>query len=132
HVSVEVVTDGITAANAAPLAGTADLIVDAVDVTTTRGLAAKYALHEAACAARRPTVSAYDLAYRQYVRVYDYRRGLPALGGRLDRLRQAATPAEALALLVPLWAVPPDFLAEAERLLDDPGASVSQLGCTAD
>jgi molybdopterin/thiamine biosynthesis adenylyltransferase len=131
-IDIEVHRQGITPANVADLTGRADLIVDAVDVTSLDGLAAKVALHEAAASARRVTVSAYDLAYRQYLRIYDYRPGLAPLAGRAARVRSVKTPMEALALLVPVHSIPLDLVAEVERLLDRPGASISQLGCTAD
>ena len=132
HVEIDVLQTGISSDNAALLCGRADLIIDAVDVTTLEGLSAKCALHEAAATARRPVVSAYDLAYRQYVRVWDYRRDERPLGGAVARIRAARTPMHALARLVPLWAIPYELLGEIERLQNDPGASISQLGCTAD
>lgn len=132
YVEIDVHQAGISADNAAQLCARADLIIDAVDVTTLDGLSAKCVLHEAAAAARRPVVSAYDLAYRQYVRVWDYRNGDQPLGGAIDRIRAARTPMHALAHLVPPWAIPYELLEEIERLQDDPGASISQLGCTAD
>jgi hypothetical protein len=103
-----------------------------VDVTSLEGLSAKVTLHEAAARARCPTISAYDLAFRQHVRIYDYsNRALP-LDGRAARVRSTKKPLEALALLVPVSAIPVDMVAEVERLLESPGASISQLGCTAD
>jgi molybdopterin/thiamine biosynthesis adenylyltransferase len=132
HVEVDVHETRISADNAAALCGRADLVIDAIDVTSLDGLSAKCTLHQAAAAARRPVVSAYDLAYRQYVRVWDYRRNERPLGGAVDRIRAAVTPMHALARLVPLWAIPYELLEEIERLQDDPGASISQLGCTAD
>jgi molybdopterin/thiamine biosynthesis adenylyltransferase len=132
HVEIDVHQTGISADNAAILCGGADLVIDAIDVTTLDGLSAKCALHEAAAAARRPVVSAYDLAYRQYIRVWDYRQNERPLGGAVARIRAARTPMHALARLVPLLAIPYELLEEIERLQDDPGASISQLGCTAD
>jgi molybdopterin/thiamine biosynthesis adenylyltransferase len=132
HAQVEIHEQGITPENAADLCRRASLIVDGVDVTSVSGLEAKYALHEAAAAARRVTVSAYDLAYRQFVRVYDYRRGHAPFDGKLPALRRAKTPMEALQLLVPVRAIPMDMVEEIERLLENPGESISQLGCTAD
>jgi molybdopterin/thiamine biosynthesis adenylyltransferase len=132
YLEIEVRREGITTENVDELAKRADIIIDAVDVTSLEGLAAKMSLHEAAARAGRPTVSAYDLAYRQYVRVYDYRRDPRPLGGRAARVRDSKTPMEALALLVPVWVIPVDMVPEVERLLESPGASISQLGCTAD
>ena len=39
---------------------------------------------------------------------------------------------QALSQLVPTTAIPYDLLEEIQRLLANPGASISQLGCTAD
>ena len=132
YAQVEVYKDGITPENAADLCRRASLVIDGVDVTSVSGLQAKYALHEAAAAERRVTISAYDLAYRQFVRVYDYRQNLAPFDGKLPALRRARTPMEALRLLVPVRAIPMDMVEEIERLLDNPGESISQLGCTAD
>jgi hypothetical protein len=123
---------GISATNAARFVAGADLIIDGVDVTSMEGLSAKLVLHEEAARGRCPTVSAYDLAYRQYVRVYDYRAGPDPLAGRLGDVRRSANPVEALAHLVPLWAIPLDLVGEIDRLLDEPGASIGQLGCASD
>jgi molybdopterin/thiamine biosynthesis adenylyltransferase len=131
-VDVEVRETGVSPDDAAALAERAEIIVDAIDVTSTEGLLAKCALHEAAAAERRPVISAYDLAYRQYVSVHDYRRGEAPLRGRIDAVRGARTPTDALALLIPFGAIPYELLGEIERLQDEPGASISQLGCTAD
>ena len=132
YLDLEVYETGISMQNAVEMTARADLIVDAIDVTSMEGLKAKCALHEAAAAASRPVISAYDLAYRQYVSIFDYRRLRSPLRGKLPRIRQALTPTEALAQLIPFTAIPYDLLEEIERLQDDPGASISQLGCAAD
>jgi molybdopterin/thiamine biosynthesis adenylyltransferase len=131
-VDVEVHEEGISSQNATSLCERASLIMDAVDVTTLEGLDAKCALHEAAAIARRPVISAYDLAYRQFVRIYDYRRPQRPLQGKIARIRRAKLPTDALALLIPFSALPYDMLGEIERLQKEPGASISQLGCAAD
>jgi molybdopterin/thiamine biosynthesis adenylyltransferase len=132
YLELEVDETGISPQNVGGMTARADLIIDAIDVTSMEGLLAKCALHEAAEAARRPVISAYDLAYRQYISISDYRRLRSPLHGKLDRVRQARTPTDALALLVPFHVIPYDLLSEIERLQDDPGASISQLGCAAD
>jgi molybdopterin/thiamine biosynthesis adenylyltransferase len=132
YLELEVREAGVSPDDAAALAERAELIIDAIDVTSMDGLRAKCALHEAAAAARRPVVSAYDLAYRQYVSVHDYRRAAAPLGGRLEKIRAARTPTDALARLIPAHVIPYELLEEIERLQDEPGASISQLGCAAD
>jgi molybdopterin/thiamine biosynthesis adenylyltransferase len=131
-VEVEVHEEGISSQNASAMCERAGLIIDAVDVTTLEGLSAKCALHEAAAIAGRPVISAYDLAYRQFVRVFDYRKPQRPLDGKIARIRRAKSPTEALALLIPSSAIPFEMLGEIERLQNEPGASISQLGCAAD
>ena len=131
-VRVDVDQEGVSNENADALVREADLIIDAIDVTTMSGLAAKCALHEAAAAAKKPVVSAYDLAYRQYVSISDYRRSRVPLHGKLPEIRMARTPTEALAILIPFRAIPYELLGEIKRLQDEPSASISQLGCAAD
>jgi tRNA threonylcarbamoyladenosine dehydratase len=132
YLDLEVHETGVSSQNVVELTARADLIIDAIDVTSMEGLSAKCALHEAAAAARRPVVSAYDLAYRQYVSIYDYRRLRAPLRGELNRVRKAQTPTEALARLIPFRAIPYELVEEIERLQGEPGASISQLGCAAD
>jgi len=132
YLEVDVNEEGVSAENVAALVGSADLIIDAIDVTSMQGLEAKCTLHEAAAAEKRPVISAYDLAYRQYVSISDYRRSAPLLGGKIDAVRKARTPTEALAQLIPFRAIPYELLGEIERLQDEPNASISQLGCAAD
>jgi len=132
YLDFEVHETGVSSQNVVGLTARADLIIDAIDVTSMEGLTAKCALHEAAAAARRPVVSAYDLAYRQYVSIYDYRRLRAPLRGELNRVRGAQTPTEALARLIPFGAIPYELVEEIERLQSEPGASISQLGCAAD
>jgi tRNA threonylcarbamoyladenosine dehydratase len=131
-VDVDVREDKISTENASALCERATLIIDAVDVTTIDGLSAKCSLHLAAARTRRPVISAYDLAYRQYVHVFDYRRSRKPLNGKIPAIRSARTPTDALAELIPFSAIPYEMLGEIERLHSEPGASVSQLGCAAD
>src|SRR5262249_50794516 len=126
YLEIGVHRQGITAENAMDLTKRANLIIDAVDVTSLEGLGGKVMWHEAAARAGCPSISAYDLAYRQYVRIYDYRRGLAPLAGRAARVRDSKTPMQALALLVPIRVIPVDMIAEIRRLLAHPGASISQ------
>ncbi|MGI9091726.1 MAG: ThiF family adenylyltransferase [Gemmatimonadaceae bacterium] len=132
YLELDVDETGVSPQNAAAMAARADLIIDAIDVTSMEGLRAKCTLHEAAAAARRPVISAYDLAYRQYVCIFDYRRLRAPLRGKMDRVRKARKPTDALAQLIPFWVIPYELLKEIERLQDEPNASISQLGCAAD
>jgi molybdopterin/thiamine biosynthesis adenylyltransferase len=132
YLDLEVNEAGISSQNVVGLVARATLIIDAIDVTSMEGLKAKCDLHESAAGARRPVISAYDLAYRQYVSVSDYRRLRSPLHGKLSRVRKARTPTDALAVLVPLGVVPYELLGEIERIQNEPNASISQLGCAAD
>jgi molybdopterin/thiamine biosynthesis adenylyltransferase len=132
YLELDVDETGISPQNAESMVARADLIIDAIDVTSMEGLQAKCALHEAAASARKPVISAYDLAYRQYVSICDYRRLRSPLHGQLDRVRNARTPTEALRRLIPFWVIPYELLEEIERMQDEPNASISQLGCAAD
>lgn len=132
YVEISVDERGVTRDNVAELCGNADLVVDAVDVTSMAGLAAKLALHEAAASAGRPVITAYDLAYRQYIRVFRYADDPRPFAGALPALQRATRPMQILAMLVPVTAIPPELVEEIERLQAEPGASISQLGCTSD
>jgi molybdopterin/thiamine biosynthesis adenylyltransferase len=123
---------GVTSENVTELCRNANLIVDAVDVTSMEGLTAKFALHEAAAKAGRVVVTAYDLAYRQYIRVFRYAKDPRPFAGSLAALRQAKNPLDVLAILVPVKVIPCELVSEIERLQNEPGASISQLGCTSD
>jgi len=70
---VGVFSQGVTADTVEHLTGGCDAIVDGVDVTTDRGLRAKFLLHLHAHRLRLPLVTGWDMAGAQYVRCYDYR-----------------------------------------------------------
>lgn len=133
HASVEVHPDGITDAIAADLVARADVIVDGVDVTTMSGLQAKVSLHEQASARRRPLFTGWDMAGAQYLRMYDYRRGLRPFDGRLDRgdLDRLST-WEVLQRLVPLRFVPIEFVDVVREGAGDPDFAFPQLVQAAD
>ncbi|MDR6912941.1 hypothetical protein J2W54_004954 [Rhodococcus fascians] len=66
-------TSGITVDNVGDLVAEADVIIDGVDVTTSSGLEAKIALHIAALAARKPVITAWDMAGMLTAQYFDYR-----------------------------------------------------------
>ena len=105
HIRVE--RDGITAANAASLVQQASVVIDGVDVTAAAALRCKVLLHREAQRARVPVVSGYDIAGVQLVLVYDYRRGVPVLHGRIgDADLACLEPMRFLARVLPLRALP--------------------------
>ena len=126
------ITEGVTEQNVDALLQSADLIIDAIDVTTMQGLSAKALLHEKAARSGHTVISAYDLGFRQYIRIFDYSQGDAPLGGKFPQIRNATTPMDALAQLIPVSAIPLELAEEIKRLIASPGSSISQLGCTAD
>ncbi len=125
--------EGITWANVAKLTESADIIMDAVDVTTPSGIAMKLALHEQARAKKKPVLTALDIGFCQWGESYDYRnpRLLP-LGGKLDQARAAKHPLKALMSFVPLKVVPAHAFGLLLDLLKNGQMPASQLGATSD
>lgn len=126
-------TEGITEENAEELCGWADLVMDAVDVTTHSGIQAKLSLHEAAQRLARPVFTALDLGFCQWGESFDYRdRSIRTLKGRLEAARKARHPMKALFTIAPLAAVPAHALPMIEELIRSPDTPASQLGGTSD
>lgn len=121
---VVVHTDGVVPGSVAGLLRPGDLVMDAVDVTTQRGVDAKVALHDAACAARLPVLTAYDIAGTQFLELFDYRRLRRPLRGRVS---PGATPSEVLEALVPPWVLPLEILGELRARRTDPDRPFPQL-----
>ncbi|HKT03886.1 MAG TPA: ThiF family adenylyltransferase, partial [Rugosimonospora sp.] len=128
YARIETHEEGVTAANATALVSGTDVVIDGVDVTERSGWTAKYLLHEAASAARRPVLTGYDMAGTQYIRCYDYRTGLAPFAGRLIRSHvDTLDPWRLLRRVVPLRTVPLEMLENARTRLGDPDYSVPQL-----
>lgn len=129
HARVEVVTEGITAANAEALVGGASVVIDGVDVTERSGWRAKYLLHEAAVRSRRPVLTGYDMAGTQYIRFYDYRRdGSSPFDGRIKAgdIERAGI-WSLLYRAVPTRYIPLEMIRNAREHLGEEGYSVPQL-----
>lgn len=117
YLRLNTVEQGITPDNAHALVRAADVVVDAVDVTTRAGLEMKFLLHQACHANGKPVVCGYDMAATQYVPVFDYREpGLAMLGGAVTA-EQVATldPMQICTLLVPAHHIPMEMFEELER-----------------
>jgi hypothetical protein len=129
YATVRVDERGITAGNAAELVAATGLVIDGVDVTTSRPLACKYALHVEAQRQAVPVVCGYDIAGTQLVLVYDYRiRSLPVLRGRFTgRAVADMHPLRFLARVVPLRAVPVEMFGELRRQLRGESTTFPQL-----
>ncbi|HUP57966.1 MAG TPA: ThiF family adenylyltransferase [Bdellovibrionota bacterium] len=132
-IEVESHPGGISPENVSALVEWADLIMDAVDVTSPEGMKMKLLLHETAHARRKPVLTALDLGFCQWGRSYDYRSGkLAPLGGALETARRAKHPLKALFSIVPLSAVPAHSLQLIEDLMKHPERPASQMGGTSD
>ena len=130
---VTVCSAGVTPDTVGTLTAGCDVIVDGVDVTTDRGLRAKYLLHEHAVRLALPLVTGWDMAGAQYVRCYDYRTVRRVFDGRisasdLDRLGMW----QLLQRLVPVRYVPLEMVELAAANLDSQSFTFPQLVYAAD
>jgi hypothetical protein len=112
YATVEVHDRGIDRDNVEDLVRGASVIVDGVDVTTKAPLEHKFALHRQAKRFGIPVMSGYDVAGRQCLLMYDYRRpGQRVLDGKVTQEEIGALGAnEFLARVVPLAAVPVEIV----------------------
>lgn len=111
----------------------ADIIFDAVDVTTPAGIEAKLSLHIKAKALRKPVLSALDVGLRQWGKSFDYRNeALKVLDGKLEAARKSRHPIRALFEIYPISLVPGHALGLVIDLLEGRSSFASQLGCTSD
>ena len=133
HLYLEVDTQGITAGNVESFVSRSSVIIDGVDVTTTKGLEAKYLLHETAKKYNKPVVSGYDMDATQYVAIHDYRnREEPILRGRvsLDDIAKFDPLTICVMLITPDY-LPLGILEELERHGNKEKDFISQLGIAA-
>jgi hypothetical protein len=133
YAMVEVHDHGIDDGNVEDLVGRADVIVDGVDVTTKGPLRHKFALHRMAKRHGVPAMSGYDVAGRQCLLVYDYRRaGQQVLDGKVKPAEVEALGAnEFLARVVPLAAVPVEIVPELMKRARGESSGFPQLVYTA-
>ncbi|MCM2276779.1 MAG: ThiF family adenylyltransferase [Oligoflexia bacterium] len=130
---LQVHPEGINLRNAEPLVSWADLVMDAVDVTTPTGIAMKLQLHIRAHAAKKPVFSALDMGFCQHGIAYDYRKASSTpLNGRLRAAHRARHPMKALFTIFPPSSIPAHVLPLVRDLLLDSKVSASQLGATSD
>lgn len=126
---IEVDTDGVQYHNIEKILNQVDLVFDAVDVTTKNGMEAKLLLHEWAAIKKLTVLSALDLGYKQWIKVFDYRNGGQALDGRLELAKGCVHPLKALIVgFCPLDELSVEISEELVRLLKDENASACQLG----
>ncbi|GGW58125.1 hypothetical protein GCM10010503_38940 [Streptomyces lucensis JCM 4490] len=131
---VRVEQSGITGANIDTLTAGADLIIDAVDVTTPDPIREKIALHTHAARHRTPVISGYDVAGTQALLVYNYRDPrVKPLRGRIDPSQAHSTgPLGFLANVVPRSAIPLEIVQELLRMVRRQDDGFPQLVYTAD
>jgi len=127
-VQVEAHDCGIDPENAGHLLHEGDVVIDAIDVTETSGVAAKVALHHAGCALHLRVITAYDIASTQYVELYDYTRTRRPLRGRIGAGER--DPLRLLRALVPLTALPHEIFAVLKDQRVHPEKGWPQLAMT--
>ena len=131
--SVTFSTEGISIHNVEEYVLAADLIFDAVDVTTPEGIRAKVLLHQKCHQFHKPVLCGLDLGYLQWGCSFDYRKGdIPVLNGKAERTLAARHPIAALFSIYPLGILPAHSLAMFIDLLEGKVDFASQMGCTSD
>lgn len=133
YAEITVDPTGITEANVAALAGSATLIIDAVDVTTRAPLLAKFRLHEQAKQQGVPVLAGYDIAGLQMMITYDYRNPATAvLHGRVQAEELAEMePIVFLRRVVPIAAIPREIIGELGKQIRGERQGFPQLVYTA-
>jgi len=125
--------EGITPQNIEDSVRWADIVIDAVDVTSSSGITMKLQLHKFAKGLERPVLTALDIGFRQWGRSYDYRNpDLEIFAGAYKKALASRHPMKVLFSIVPLSAVPAHSLALIEDLLTQDNVPASQLGCASD
>jgi ThiF family protein len=133
NINVKFYHEGVSLENIDSSVEWADIIIDAIDVTSASGIAMKLTLHERCHRVRKPVLTALDIGFRQWGRSYDYRdKGLEILNGSFAKAKSAQHPLKVLFSIVPLSAVPNHSLKLVEDLLVKKNVSASQLGCASD
>lgn len=129
HADIAVEANGVGADNVERLVAGSDLVIDGVDVTDPAGWQAKFLVHRAAAALRRPVLSGYDMAGVQYVRCYDYRgTGASPFEGKISRSDvDTSTPWQLMMRVVPLRVVPLELIQDVRPNLGDPDYHLPQL-----
>jgi len=127
YATVEVHVEGVLPGAIADALSDGDFVIDAIDVTTAEGVAAKLALHDAACARRLAVLTAYDIATSQFVELFDYRRLRAPLRGRIHADH---TPAAVLRALIPPWVLPRSIFPELIARRREPTRPFPQLAMT--
>lgn len=132
-INVSYFTEGISSTNIQSSLNWADIVIDAIDVTSASGISMKLKLHEVAKTESKPVLTALDIGFCQWGRSYDYRnKNLKIFDGTYEKAKEAKHPLKVLFSIVPLSAVPAHSLTLVKDLLSKENISASQLGCTSD
>lgn len=120
HVQLTLYPGGISPDNVHELVASADIVIDAIDVTGRAGLEMKYLLHRACHAARKAMITGYDMAATQYIPVFDYRDGQRAVLDDLITSAQVACddPMQVCARMVPVECIPVEMYEELVRQIN--------------
>jgi hypothetical protein len=128
YCSIDVHEEGVIADTIAGFLHGNDLVIDAIDVTTSQGIAAKLALHDAAMTKRLTVITAYDIAATQFIEIFDYKKVRAPLAGRIkDR---NAGPETVLRSLIPPFVLPREIFSVLLERRRDPGRGFPQLAMT--
>jgi hypothetical protein len=128
YCSIEVHEEGVSAEGIAGILRDKDLVIDAIDVTTAQGIAAKLALHGAALSKRLTVITAYDIAATQFIEIFDYIKVRMPLAGRVKN--PAAGPESVLRSLIPPFVLPREIFSVLLERQRDPSRGFPQLAMT--
>lgn len=132
-IKLQCFAEGLSPQNSDHCVSWADLIIDAIDVTSVSGIKMKLHLHEKAHAHHKTVLTALDIGFKQWGRTYDYRNTqLEIFDGAYEKAKAANHPLKVLFSIVPLAILPGHALALAEDLLTRQDVSASQIGCASD
>ena len=126
--AIEVHEEGVRADSIAGILRAGDVLFDAIDVTSSEGVSAKLALHDAAVAKRLTVITAYDIASTQFIEIFDYAKQRTPLGGRVKD--PSAGPETVLRSLIPPFALPREIFAVLLERRRDPSRGFPQLAMT--
>src|SRR5256886_17323683 len=126
--SIEVHEDGVQADSIGGLLHAGDLVFDAIDVTTPKGIPARLGWHEAGAGKRLGVIAAYDIASTQFIEIFDYSKQRAPLGGRVRDPN--AGPEAVLRSLIPPLALPREIFAVLLERRRDPTRGFPQLAMT--
>lgn len=131
--NVKYFMEGLSPENSEESIHWADIVLDAIDVTSVSGIQMKLHLHEKCKQAQKAVLTALDIGYCQWGRTYDYRNPqVEIFDGAYEMAKASKHPLKVLFSIVPLAVVPAHSLKLLEDLLTKENVSASQLGCTSD